>query len=108
MDAVEAQTTGHSTRLKRLIRLYETGQASEFMDRLLDKVFAQEADEERALISRLAADMSEFEARYDLDSDTFYERFTSGELGDAIDYFEWAALCDMHEQAKARLAVLTE
>lgn len=108
MDAVEAQTTRRSTRLERLIRLYETGQVSEFMDRVLDKVFAQEAADERALIAQLAADMNEFEARYDLDSATFYQRFTSGELGDPIDYFEWAALYDMHERAKARLAILSE
>lgn len=108
MEAVKSQTTLRSTRLERLIRLYETGQASEFMDRVLDKVFAQEAAEELKLIEQLRSDLNEFEKRYEMDSQTFYLRFRSGELGDAMDYMEWASLFDMYEQARARLALLTE
>jgi uncharacterized protein YaaN involved in tellurite resistance len=108
MEAVDNRTTTRSTRLERLIRLYETGQASDFMDRVLDKVFAQEAAEELKLIEQLRSDLNEFEERYEIDSQSFYTRFRSGELGDAMDYMEWASLFDMYQQAKARLALLTE
>lgn len=108
MEAIKPQTTSRSTRLERLIRLYETGQASDFMDRVLDKVFAQEAAEELTLIEQLQSDLNEYEERYELDSQTFYTRFRTGELGDAMDFMEWASLFDMYEQARARLALLTE
>jgi hypothetical protein len=107
MQTMDAQTTNRSSRLKRLITLYETGQASDFMDRVLDKVFAQEAAEEAALINQLRGDLNEFEERYEMDSQTFYKKFKSGELGDAMDYMEWAALFNMFERAKARLEILT-
>lgn len=108
MQVADSHTTHRSTRLERLIRLYETGQASEFMDQVLDKVFAQEAAEEETLIAQLRADLDRFEARYGLDSGAFYERFSRGEMGDDADFVEWASVYDMVASSQARLALLTD
>jgi hypothetical protein len=37
-------------------------------------------------------DLREFEERGQLGSAEFYQRLESGELGDNMDYFEWAGL----------------
>jgi hypothetical protein len=40
-------------------------------------------------------------------SDEFYPRFERGELGDATDFVEWSATCEMIQNLEERLAVLT-
>jgi len=42
-------------------------------------------------------ELRQFEQRYGLDSDVFYQRFEAGELGDATDYFEWASLYELRQ-----------
>ena len=32
-----------------------------------------------------------------MDSNTFYERFEAGEMGDAMDFFEWAGLYQLRQ-----------
>jgi hypothetical protein len=106
MQVAEVQTTTGLSRLERLIRLYEMGHASSHLDRVLDKVFAQQVIDDEALIAQLRADLDDFEAKYEMDSASFYARFRAGEMGDAMDFMEWASLYDMHEGAVQRLAVL--
>ena len=106
MQVTEAQTTTGLSRLERLIRLYEMGHASSYLDRVLDKVFAQQATDDEALVKQLRAELNEFEAKYEMDSASFYAKFRTGELGDAMDFMEWASIYDMHEGAVQRLSVL--
>lgn len=108
MQIVESQTSARLSRLERLIRLYESGQVSERMDRVLDKVFAQEAADTLAAIERLDADIGVYEGRYNLSSDEFLRKFQSGSLGDSMDYIEWSSLLLMREDLRQRLAVLVE
>jgi len=107
MQVTEAQATNRLARLKRLIAIYESGAVSDFMDNVLDKVFAQEAADEEALIERLRANLSQFEAKYGMSSTEFYAEFRNGELGDAMDFMEWASVYEMHEGAVERLSWLT-
>ncbi|MBP6787417.1 MAG: hypothetical protein KA170_07510 [Candidatus Promineofilum sp.] len=106
MQVAEPQTTTGLSRLEQLIRLYEMGHASSYLDRVLDKVFAQQAIDDEALLTQLRADLDDFEAKYEMDSASFYARFRAGEMGDAMDFMEWASLYDMHEGAIQRLSVL--
>ena len=50
----------------------------------------------RRRLERYEHDLGEFENRYGMDSATFHERFEAGELGDAMDFFEWAGLYELH------------
>jgi midasin (ATPase involved in ribosome maturation) len=36
-----------------------------------------------------------FESQYQMSSETFYHRFRAGELGDAMDFFEWSVFYEM-------------
>ena len=42
-------------------------------------------------------DLRTFEDRYGTDSATFYRRFEAGELGDAMDFCEWAGLYELRQ-----------
>jgi AraC-like DNA-binding protein len=94
-------------RLQTLARLYQQDQASELMERTLDKVLAYEADLCRAQLNQLQADLAEFEQRYGLSSTEFYRRFQTGQTDDRMDYVEWASLVQMRDNLQKRLHLLT-
>ena len=41
-----------------------------------------------------------FESHYQMSSKTFYQRFRAGELGDAMDFFEWSIFYEMWSTAQ--------
>ncbi|WP_017721864.1 hypothetical protein [Kamptonema formosum] len=41
-----------------------------------------------------------FEAQYQMSSEEFYQRFRAGELGDAMDFFEWNVFYEMWKSAQ--------
>ena len=105
LDAV--RTTSSLARLERLVRVYKRGQNSELMDRVLDKVFAQEVADTRAAIKRLETDIQHYEAQYGMAANDFYRQFQAGELGDSMDFIEWSSLILMRTHLEERLEVLT-
>ena len=74
-------------------------------DKLGSLVGHQPGDGPKA-VSYTHLDLAEFEAKYEMNSATFYARFRAGEMGDAMDFMEWASLYDMHEGAVQRLSLL--
>ena len=110
------QTTGERTvkantliaeRLHALAELYQQGQVSDLMNRTLEKLLRQEAEQCEAQIRQLQADMAEFEQKYQLSSTEFYRQFQAGQTGDAMDYVEWASLVQMADNLHKRLRLLT-
>ncbi len=104
--AAEIQTKKRSSRLAQLIRVYESGDISELMDRTLDKLFSIEAAEAQKDVEELHADLLRFEDRFGMKSEEFYNRFEAGEMGDDTDFIEWASFFDMYRHAKSRLSLL--
>ena len=102
-----SKTTDDMSRLERLIRLYEMGQSSTLMDRVLDKVFAKEAADTQAAIERLDTDIHTYERQYGMSSEVFDSQFHAGELGDKMDFVEWSSLIFMRTHLQKRLEVLT-
>jgi hypothetical protein len=99
--------TSTAERLHALAELYEQGQASDLMDRTLAKLLHHEAQQSQALLSQLEADLAEFEQQYNLSSTEFYRQFQAGQIGDDMDYVEWASLVQMAENLKKRLHLLS-
>jgi hypothetical protein len=94
-------------RLRVLAQLYQQGQASELMDRTLDKLLAHEADLCREQLGELQQDLAELETRYGLSSNEFYRRYQAGQTDDRMDYVEWASLVQMRDNLHERLRILT-
>lgn len=107
MQVTATTTTAVAQRLSRLARLYEQAQASELMDRTLDKLFVYEIDLCRSQLSQLREDLSEFEQRYGMSSEEFYRRFHGGQTDDRMDFVEWASLVQMTDNLRQRLRILT-
>jgi hypothetical protein len=107
-EEAEYMAINHLTaeRLQALAELYRHGQESDLMDRALEKLLRHEAEQSQAQLSQLGADLAQFERRYELPSDEFYQRFEAGQMGDDMDYVEWASLVQMANNLKQRLKLL--
>lgn len=67
------------------------------LDQVLGKLFDVTLSQHRRRLNRYDHDMGELENRYGMDSATFYERFEAGEMGDGMDFFEWAGLYELRQ-----------
>ncbi|HID61879.1 MAG TPA: hypothetical protein EYP49_03930 [Anaerolineae bacterium] len=65
------------------------------LDLILGKLLDVALSQYRLRLERYEHDLREFEKRYGMESATFYRRFEAGELGDAMDFFEWAGLYEL-------------
>lgn len=76
------------------------------LDRLLAKLLETVLSEYRYRLQRYEQALRDFETRYAMASDAFYQRFQAGELGDAMDFFEWAGLCELRRDLLAKIGRL--
>ena len=104
---MDAMMTATAQRLSRLADLYAHGQASQLMDRTLEKLLTLEAQQSGAQLTELRADLAEFEARYGMSSNEFFRRFQAGQTDDRMDFVEWASLVQMAANLNERLSLLT-
>jgi len=93
-------------RLRALAELYQEGQTSDLMDRTLAKLLQHETEQSLDQLNQLQQDLVGFEQQYHLSSDEFYRRFQTGQIGDDMDFVEWASLVQMVENLKKRLQLL--
>jgi chromosome segregation ATPase len=83
----------------------------------LAQIILSLSDEERQLlenkvqISSVSKQLAElenrlknFEQRYHMMSESFYQRFQSGELGDSMDFFEWNTYYEMWKASQAKVS----
>ncbi|MCH8293873.1 hypothetical protein IH992_22545 [Candidatus Poribacteria bacterium] len=75
------------------------------LDMTIDKLLARELTRMLELKARLTNQTVEFEDDYSLKSADFYRRYENGEMGDKMDFVEWAATVEMLANIKKRLAL---
>lgn len=93
-------------QLQVLNALYQRGYHSDLMERSLAKIIELERSQALQQAAELQAKLQAYETQYRLPSDTFYQQFNAGELGDSIDFFEWSAFYDLWQSVQTRLSVL--
>jgi hypothetical protein len=67
------------------------------LDLVIGKLLEVAINQHRLRLERYERDLREFEKRYGMDSATFYRQFEAGELGDAMDFFEWSGLYELRQ-----------
>ncbi len=84
-------------KVKRLQKYVGFAQATvdPMMESTIDKLLARETSRQEALRGRLATQLHEFESHYGYQSAEFYARYERGEMGDQLDFMEWAATVEM-------------
>ena len=83
--------------LHKLTLLRETYSDPSEFDQLLGKLLSIALTQHQQRVERYNKDLSKFEAIYQRDSDSFFADFEAGNLGDNMDFFEWAGLYELRE-----------
>lgn len=95
-------------KIKRLEQYISANNAAadSVIDRTLDKLLERETASMRKVKARLESQLRAFEEIYGMASELFYEKFTSGGLGDKTDYIEWASTVEMLQNIERRIGAL--
>lgn len=95
-------------KVNRLKNFVETSGVNvlDVVDLTLEKLINREKQLLLADAAELQAELALFEERFGLPSADFHAQFERGELGDEMDYIEWASLYDMFLRTQALLAIL--
>ena len=94
--------------LKKLQLLQELRGEEEVGDEVtevtISKLLSYEIDKLRGRQNQIRQRLTAFEEGYRLKTEEFARKFREGTMGDAMDFFEWAALADMYHELSQRLA----
>jgi hypothetical protein len=82
----------------KLDLLQEVMAEDENLSRVIDKLLKVFLEQHQARLDRYSAELEQFETRYGMSSAEFYQKFEHGQLGDAIDFFEWAGLFELQQE----------
>ena len=89
--------------LDKLEILKDTYSDAAQLDLILGKLLDFTLDQHRLRLERYERSLREFEERHGIDSATFYARFEAGEMGDAMDLFEWAGLYELRQDLMGKI-----
>jgi hypothetical protein len=85
--------------LQALIEREEMG--DEVIEMTISKLLSYELEKLRRRQGQIQAKLTAFEAQYHLIATEFSRKFKEGKMGDAMDFFEWSALADMHQNSES-------
>jgi hypothetical protein len=77
-------------------------------DQALAKVMQFEIDRLQHEQRRLQAELASFEQSYQMTSEECQRKFDAGELGDAVEFFEWTSLYSIYQHNEHALRLLEE
>lgn len=72
-------------------------------DGAVERFLSYEEKRLRQEVAGLRADLAEMEQRHGMDSDSFYARFSAGQLGDDRDFMLWAGLVELLRDSENQL-----
>lgn len=93
-------------KIKILEELAKLGAEDEVFINVIDKLTKYKINELEKDLKDIETNIKKFEDKYRLNSEEFIKKFRSGEIGDEMDFFEWASLYDMRERLRNRLDIV--
>ena len=78
------------------------------LDQILEKLLQVTLGQHRSRLQRYTRELGTFEKQFGIKSDLFYSRFEAGEMGDAMDYFEWAGLYELAQDISEKVQRLEQ
>lgn len=94
--------------IQNIEKIFERGLQDEYLSRAIGKIVEHTKERTSSNVHLLKKDLSQFEKKYGISSEKFFNRFEKGELGDDEDYFEWSAIFQTYKRATERLKMLEE
>jgi len=87
-------------KVKRLEAYLSMNNADSVLDKSISKLLEREQMRMKQLIFRLQEQLNQFEQQHRLSSQDFYSRYSQGEMGDDMDFIEWASTVEMITNAQ--------
>ncbi|OQY50129.1 MAG: hypothetical protein DRR08_13250 [Candidatus Parabeggiatoa sp. nov. 2] len=94
-------------RLEQYI-IFNNSTVDPVLDMSINKLLVREYARMNELKTRLLNQVMKFEQAYSLASSEFYTRYEKGEMGDEMDFVEWAATVEMLANVDQNLTLLHE
>jgi hypothetical protein len=91
-----------------LAELYEKKQVSSLTAQTLNKAVEYEISQSQAQLTEIEKVLSDYEKQFNLSTVAFFERYEAGQTDDSAESMEWAALAQMAESIRTRLALFSE
>jgi len=82
--------------------------AEELVEQALAKVLQFGIERLKQEKQRLRAELAHFKQSYQMTSEECQRQFDAGELGDAVEFFEWTSLYGIYQQNEHSLRLLEE
>ena len=77
-----------------------------YLENTIKKIIGYEKSKIKDELRKLMFDLKELEKKYERKSETFYTDFIAGQLGDKMDFIEWASLYEMYLKNKEKVELL--
>ncbi len=74
------------------------------LEQTLGKLLQFKLEDEHRRLAEYERDLRAFEEQYEMSSAEMNEKFESGELGDAMDFFEWSGMYVLRQYVLERIA----
>lgn len=104
-----APNTKYVKGVRWLAELYENKQVDNVTAQTLNKLVDLETSRVRMQLEDIQRVIADYEKQYDMKSVEFFAKFDSGQLGDRMDFVEWASLTQMAEHLRQKIeSVATE
>jgi hypothetical protein len=100
--AMTAQILKKLQLLQALLESEEMG--DDVMEMTISKLLNYELEKLWRRQGQIQEKLTAFEAQYHLKTAELSRKFKEGRMGDAMDFFEWSALADMHRELTERLS----
>ena len=84
-------------RLKQVINLYKNE------DKFFNKFIDFQINEIKLGLHNIKNDLAKFEKKYKMKTETFYNNFENGKIGDEDDYMLWAGIYEMYLRDEKKL-----
>ncbi len=85
-----------------------TGVPKDLVKDAVTRTLRSKIEELNQKLNDIYESMKYFERKYGMKTEEFYKKFTSGALGDDMDFFEWKASADIYNELKEEKKVLIE
>jgi hypothetical protein len=90
------------------VEILQSVGAEGLADQALTKVIQVEIDRLKQAQQRLKTDLTKFESTYQMTSEACQQKFEDGELGDAVEFFEWTSVYSIYQRNEHMLRLLEE
>lgn len=97
------QTLAKIKRLEKLVQEFPINDT--VLDLTLDKILEREINKLEMKIADFSNQIRQWEETYQINSTSFIEKFESGQMGDNMDFVEWASTLEMKAKSEKYVSI---